>query len=271
MANRARNQLSNGSGNRELAAILGRDEPGVADQHVPSSSTDVHSPAIKEISELFAEGPLDLPGSGQMSALFSEVKEMTEPSEKSIRRSIDRKIAKYREAAAVLYGVGDLASKVRALEMDAAANRMVQAWLKVAEPLIQQYGVRHVANLLSAVRSELSPETDFDVQLALAQANQHRVSATQTQHSKRQRIDAVPTAVPSQVQIVEESRTAEDARTFNARNPDKCSYCRSTGHWNHQCPALAAKKAKEEADRARAAGATGPKGNPLGGFMGAQY
>ena len=145
----------------------------------------------------------------------------------------------------------------------------------MAEPLIQYYGpycpysVKHVANLLSAARSELSPVTDFDVQLDLAQANQHRLSATQAQPSKRQRIDAGPVAMPSQVQSEEEPRTAEDSRTFNARNPNKCNCCRAKGHWNHECPALAAKKAKEEAE-ARA-GATRPNANSLEGLRGARY
>ena len=56
----------------------------------------------------------------------------------------------------MLYGVGHLPSKVRALEMESSTNRVVQAWLNLAEPLIEQSGVTHVVNLLSAARSALA-------------------------------------------------------------------------------------------------------------------
>ena len=74
-----------------------------------------------------------------------------------------------------------------------------------------------MANLLRAARSELSLVTCSDVQLAFAQANQHRLSATQAQPDTRRIIGAELVAMSSQVQIVEEPRTDEDARNLDLK------------------------------------------------------
>ena len=68
----------------------------------------------------------------------------------------------------------------------------------------------YVAHLISAVTSGLSSVQDFDVQLALTQAKQHRLSASQAQPDKRRRNGAAPVTMSSQVQIVEEPRTDEE-------------------------------------------------------------
>ena len=158
-----------------------------------------------------------------MSAFFSEVKETTGTSERSIRKVFARRIAKYRDAAALLYGVGDLPSKVRALAMEVTADSMVQACLKVAGSLFEQYGGIHAVDVSSAARSELISVTNCDVQLALAAGNQRRLCATQAQPIRRLRIGAPPVAGSSAVQVVEESGITEEAGTFKTRNPDECS------------------------------------------------